>query len=432
MIASAFALGFYSAQTQNRLYHIIAGVQEDVDDTISEAPNLLKPIHFLQPARYPGSGVTVNKTNNQGFVLLSGFFKDGNELRLIRRNGEIVARWPVSFSALFPDTSHLENPPVTDWNIDLHGARILPDGAVVFNFEYGGMVKLDRCGHVVWTVNRPTHHAIEIAEDGGYWVPGRRYHEPGTSDEFPPFSPPYSEDTLLKVSAHGHIESELSVPGLFYANDLESVLTSTGESIHPRDKWDEELVHLNQVSELKSVISEDFPMFDTGDLLLSFRELNLLMVVAPDSRKIKWWKIGPWVRQHDPEFIPGGKIVLFNNNIYRSAFGSSWGVSNINIPRVSNILWYNIDSDTSGILFGGTTGQELLSVERGKVQRTANDGYLITEFEGGRVLEIDRTGEIVWEYINRYDNNLVAEISESYWYSTDYFELSNWECSQLN
>ena len=55
--------------------------------------------------------------------------------------------------------------------------------------------------------------------------------------------------------------------------------------------------------------------------MLSISDYNMIMIVDPRTRRVKWWKIGPWLRQHDPEFKSGGTIVVFNNNAYRSAFG---------------------------------------------------------------------------------------------------------------
>ncbi len=405
----------------------------DVGEGLAESPNLLRPIHFVQPARYPGDGVTINKFGDQNddYVFMAGFFEDGNELRLIRRDGTIVARWPVKFSEIFTQTSHLNNPPVTDWNIDIHGARMLADGSAIFNFEYGGLVKLDHCGNLLWTLEKPTHHTVALSQRGGFWVPGRRFHEAGVASEFPPFTPPFSEDTLLLVSNQGEVILEISVPGLFYANGLEFLLTANGETIHPRDKWDEELVHLNSVTELTDEIAADFPDFKSGDLLISLREYNMILVFNPDSRKIKWWQIGPWVRQHDPTFVSGGKMLVFNNNIYRAAFGhNKIGVSDVDVPRVSNIMEYDFKNQTTKIVYGTKADQELLSIERGKKEMAANGGLLITEFEGGRVFETDRSGQIVWQYINRFDNNLIAEISTAHVYPGHYFKGLDWTCPE--
>lgn len=73
---------------------------------------------------------------------MSGFFDGGNQLRLIRRDGTVIAKWDASFRKHFPNPVHLRSPPETDRNVDIHGALLNSDGSVVFNYEYSGTVKL--------------------------------------------------------------------------------------------------------------------------------------------------------------------------------------------------------------------------------------------------------------------------------------------------
>jgi len=435
VLGLSFAVGLYSGATHNRLFVAVADTKASIEDAfetvIGEAPTLAGvPIHFLQPSRYARDGVTVDEVRDDGaLILLSGFFDESNELRLIRRDGTVEARWPVAYSTLFPDPSHLpENSvPATDWNIDTHGALALEDGSVVFNFEYGGLVKLDRCGGVVWTLPRRTHHSVARAEGGGFWVPSRRLVHDGPSP-YPPFEEPYQEDTILRVSDDGHVLSEHSALGVFYDNGLEAIATASGSRFTSSMIWDEEVVHLNKIAELPRRIAPDFPLFEAGDLVLSYRDFNLLMVVAPDTWTVKWWEIGPWRRQHDPEFRPGGTILLFNNNVYNTAFGDSTDQTPVTAPRVSNVGEVDPVTRTYRVLFGGTKGQELLSVIRGKVDATSTGGLVITEFEGGRVLETGAGGNVLWEFVNHYDADTVAEITEAHVYPAGYFDVTDWSC----
>ena len=99
-------------------YEALKFVQDSTASVYNERETLaeIKPVHFLKPGRYDGTGVTVNAVahdQEDDLVLLSGFFGDSNELRLIRRDGGIVVRWPVRFSEIFPDPSHLPVPPET-------------------------------------------------------------------------------------------------------------------------------------------------------------------------------------------------------------------------------------------------------------------------------------------------------------------------------
>jgi hypothetical protein len=137
------------------------------------------------------------------------------------------------------------------------------------------------------------------------------------------------------------------------------------------------------------------------------------------------------LRQHDPEFKPGGKIVLFNNNVYANTPREySGSVSSISVPRLSNVVEIDPASDDHRIVYGGRRGQEMFSIIRGKLELRPNGGLLVTEFEGGRVFETDIAGRIIWEYINRYDSDEVAEITEARIYRESYFSLNvdEWTC----
>ncbi len=63
---------------------------------------------------------------------------------------------------------------------------------------------------------------------------------------------------------------------------------------------------------------------------------------------------------------------------------------------------------------------------RGKHQHLANGGILITSTHEGRAFEVTPDGEIVWQYINRYDADRVAVISKAHRYDRDYFQVEDW------
>ena len=435
LLGVPFAFGLYSGAKQNIAYQAVYFLKTAIEDafriTSQEVATITKlhPDHFLQPARGEGDGVTVNAAPDNGeLILLSGFFEDSNELRLIHRDGSVVARWPVQFFDIFPDPVQTKKTPATNWNVDIHGALALPDGSVVFNFEYNGLVKLDRCGKIVWTLPLQSHHSVERAEKGGFWVPGRRSYPEGSESPFPPFETPFDADTIMRVSEDGELLEEILVPQLFYENGLEAVLTSTGEWMERGRVWGHEIVHLNKIAELSSVIAADFPMFKAGDLALSFRMRNLVMVVDPDTHKIKWWQEGPWLRQHDPEFKPGGTIVVFNNNTYATTWKDADHTVPVSPENASNVMEFNPATGEHRIIYGDPVMQGMLSVIRGKLELTENGGLLVTEFEGGRVFETDATGKILWEYINRYDADEVAEITEGRIYQAGYFSVPDWSC----
>jgi len=50
------------------------------------------------------------------------------------------------------------------------------------------------------------------------------------------------------------------------------------------------------------------------------------------------------------------------------------------------------------------------------------------EFEGGRVFEVDAEGNTVWEYVNRYNDEYVAEVTGARLLDADYFKVTDWSC----
>ena len=386
----------------------------------------------LQPSRGQGKGVRINKLSDDGaLVFMAGFFEDENQMRLIRRDGTLVKKWSLDYFEHFPDADTRPCKVASPLLVDTHGAHVTPQGEVVFNYEYCGTVKLDQCGGLIWKINKPTHHSLIPAQAGGYWLLGRHKWKASEQPErFPPFSTPATddemlEDTLMRIKADGEILEEFSIPELMIANNLEALLTANGDIFKSDSVNQTELVHANKVAELPSEIADSYPLFEAGDLAISMRELNLIMVLDPVAKSVKWHQTGPWLRQHDPEFRPDGRISIFNNNVYQTAYDSS-GQTILSAPFTTNIILVDPVSRETEVIFGEKSGQEMLSVIRGQHELLPDNSMLITEFDAGRVLEVNAQGQIVWEYVNHYDDDFVGEIVNSAIYSPGYFQ-SEWK-----
>lgn len=391
--------------------------QDSLVQVVQERGTLLgtRPTEFLEPARYAGNGVTLSRPHRAvpGLTLISGFFDGGNQIRLVRMDGSIVNHWPVRFLDVFPSPDHIapkEEIPKTNWNAAIHGALLLPDGSVLFNFTYKGSVKLDRCGQTQWTLNRMTHHSVSRASDGTFWIPSARYVQ--TNSRLPKLHPPYVEDMILKVSEDGEVLTEISVPEILFRNNLQGMLfwkKGTGD-----------LTHVNDVEELFPEMADRFPMFAPGDLLVSMRMQHMVFVVDPKTLIVKWYQAGPWLGQHDPDFLENGKILVFNNNDDGTAEGSIYGGSNV----------IEVDPASREITFryGADPRQRMFTRERGKHQELRGGNILITESNAGRAFEVDSRGEVVWEFVNRYDHTDVALVTEATRYPEDYFAVHDWTC----
>jgi hypothetical protein len=427
LISAAFLLfigGMAVGHYQVFPYSLLKFGKDSVVEVFGDRNTILRirPDRLLNPARYDGQGVTRNLPGKAepGLTFISSVFDDSNEMRLVRLDGSIVNRWPVTFSSIFPNPNHIEPKeriPQTEWNTELHGGVVLPDGSVVFNFEGAGLAKLDKCGVVQWALPRMTHHSVERAQDGGFWVGGHRYvRDPAI---LPPLGVPFLENTILRISDDGKVMQEISLPGLFLKNHLSALLLVRMQDRVPFLPYSD-LTHLNDIEELSRELAIAFPRFAAGDLLISIRRLNTIMVFNPLTERVKWHQTGPWIAQHDPDFQQNGRITVFNNNDDGTPAGSVFGGS--------TVIEIDPVTDNAKTLYGGSLTQRMYSNIRGKHQKLANGNLLITESEAGRLLEVDGNGEIVWEYVNRYDDKDVAIIFGATRYPEDYFTVTDWHC----
>lgn len=439
VVAVSFMAGFYSYHEKNFAYRFVETAWADLkmiidppEDRPAEADGAWRA--HLQPTRGHGDGVTINRRANDGAsVLMVGFFDDENQARLVNRDGSVIKKWSMDFFEHFPEADARACQIKSPLYVDIHGALLTERGELVANYEYCGTVKLDHCGNVLWRLEEPSHHSLIKAQGGGYWLLGRdEWPVEENRDRFPPFSTVSGaykilEDTILRVSEEGEVLDRFSVPQLLYDSGLEALMTATGDNFTPRDGARDELVHTNKIAELSEELSDQFPLFEAGDLALSFRELNLVVVIDGTTRKVKWHQTGPWLRQHDPEFRADGRISIFNNNVYKTAYQGSY--TRPNAPRDTNILAVDPVTGETEIIYGQRKHQHMLSVIRGQHELLDGGGMLITEFDAGRVFEINARGRRVWEYVNQFDDRFVGEITNAVRYDADYFEVDWNSCN---
>jgi hypothetical protein len=136
-------------------------------------------------------------------------------------------------------------------------------------------------------------------------------------------------------------------------------------------------------------------LFSSGDIMISLRDLNSVMVLDRDTLDIKYWKTDGIVRQHDPDFIGSDRISIFDNNHVGPKSGGQQ--SRIVIDHVSN-------QQATEIAYTGSAEEPFYSQFMGKHQWLPNGNLLVTDSTNGRAIEINEQGEIVWEFMN-----LVAE-----------------------
>ncbi|MDQ8155459.1 MAG: arylsulfotransferase family protein, partial [Gemmatimonadota bacterium] len=75
-------------------------------------------------------------------------------------------------------------------------------------------------------------------------------------------------------------------------------------------------------------------------------------------------------------------------------------------------------------------GQAFYTMYRGQHQRLPNGNLLLSESMAGRVIEVTAQGDIVWELINRYDEQDIASVNDAIRYPDGYLTVTDWSCSK--
>jgi len=337
----------------------------------------------------------------QGLNLITQIEKGDRIAAMIAdMDGKTLHRWEVDWFTVWPDADHLPPSavPKSRPGSHLHGAVVMDNGDLIYNYDHLGLVRLDRDSRVVWRLPYQTHHSIQRGDDGNLWVCGQRPRNVPDPD-FQGRSPPYDEYTILLVSPDGAIRGEWSVPAILKKNGYQGLLYLGSDQPHVIFRDDR--LHLNDVEPFPATMAEGF--FNEHDVLVSLRNVNTIFVFDRRTERIKFIRTGQWVWQHDPDFVDGNSFTLFDNNCR-------------DVPDEANlhsrIVAVDARTNTVTTLFRGTPEHPFYTPIMGKHQWLPNGNLLITESRKGRAFEIDADGEIVWQYVNYVDDQTVGAVEE--------------------
>jgi len=113
--------------------------------------------------------------------------------------------------------------------------------------------------------------------------------------------------------------------------------------------------HTNDIDEY---LGEQSDLFKKGDLVLSFRSLNLLAVIRPSTKKIIWYSFGLTSRQHDPDFTSQNSIIVYDNNFHNkfSRIVELKGTSDLEESKSFNFQRKILVENFENNIFSQTTG----------------------------------------------------------------------------
>ncbi len=343
-----------------------------------------------EKARTKEKGVVVydpGKAYN-GYTLYSS--ADRQSVYLIDMHGHVVHKWHMDYSSFWDKNAAVKHP-VPSANMFITKAYLYPDGDLlavyvgVGNTPWGaGMVKMDSHSRLIWKYMAYTHHDVDVAPNGDIYVLTQAVvHTP--IKRFAQLKSPWIEDYVVILSPQGKVERKIALtPALLHSPWGRSFAELPWFSVVGAGDY----LHTNAVQYIDAEEAKYFPHVRAGDVLVSFRELNMVAILDPGQKKIVWALRGPWIGQHDPCILPDGDILMFDNNGHFGPGGRSRDIE-IN-PKTGAIVWN----------YAGDRQHIFQSIIRGGQQRLPNGDTLITEEQAGTLLEVTPGDRVVWKFIN--------------------------------
>ena len=298
-----------------------------------------------------------------GYVLYSSGHRP--EARLIDRAGQVRHRWHLPFEEAFPGADEARHVGAGSWR----AVAPLADGGLLAVHEGLGSVSLHRDGTRRWAQLDGSHHDIVPLDDGTAWFLTRRVSRRGEV--------PVLEDHLTHRGADGSLLAQHSLLAALETSPWRGWIDPDVEGIRGY------LLHTNSLHRL--VAPGYHPAFQPGRFLLSMRHLDALLVFDPGAGGFVWASKGAWSRQHDAQQGPSGRLWVFDNR------GAG--------DERSRVLGLDPSQPTKVVRSWGAD-EGLHSAILGAVQELPGGHLLVTESMTGRCVEVDGTGQVVWEHVN--------------------------------
>jgi hypothetical protein len=214
----------------------------------------------------------------------------------------------------------------------------LANGNILYVLPGNGVYEIDRSGKTAWSylTQRISHDADRLPDGNTLFVCGNNDQK--------------SDAQVVEVNAKGEIVWRWYARDYFDKAPYNTIFS---------EGWS----HTNAVSRLAN-----------GNTLISPRNFNCLVEIAPDGKVVKTYGEGLFVAQHDPAVLANGNILLANHDRPHRIIEFD--------PVTSKVVW-----QTMGFQQNETPVRD--------ANRLPNGNTLITC--SNKIIEITPEGKIVWQ-----------------------------------
>jgi hypothetical protein len=260
------------------------------------------------------------------------------------------------------------------------------------------LIRIDWNSNIRWIKKMRFHHDISIWENRDIYSLIRRDRLVFRSG----FPYPILEDVIVVLSPEGKLKKSIPIYNIvkdeipeekfkkiyLYLSDpyilkkMRHYKKYRGYFLRMDTAFD--IFHTNTVDVIPINIRN---VCSKGDLLVSVRELDLIVIIDQKSEKLIWkWGAGELDKPHHPVVLENGNILIFDNGYEKNEYSRIIELD----PLKKEIVW-EYTGNSREIFFSGRSGGN---------QRLPNGNTLITESDKGRVFEVTGDKEIVWEFYN--------------------------------
>jgi hypothetical protein len=401
---------------------------KNVLTSLNEPPQGVVGDRFPQLSGFEKNGqIPEGVALDKGYVLISSYNTNKQKftVQLIKvSNQKKIFEWDPNISELFSvapldnQKSVLLRPPEMTKETPLipHSSLLLDDGSLVFLFYPNiGLYKVGLCSNLEWSLADEFHHSIELDSEGNLWV--------GSALEPSPYMDTgiyFRDDSITKISQNGEILFIKSVAKILEENGYRGLLLK---------ELSTDPIHLNDIQ--PALTTSKF--WHKGDLLLSLRHLNTIFLYRPSTDKIIWLKTGPWVNQHDADFVGESGISVFGNDIIIAPKISPKLHSVFNLKRVAvgekiiedshNIYHYDFSKNSLTMPYSSVLkNMKVDGAGSGLTDILENGDAFVEETESGRLLRISPE-KTKWEFVKRVDENHLSVFNWSRYLTSDQLQF---------
>lgn len=332
-----------------------------------------------------------------GYNLVSMTTNEG--AHLIDMHGEEVHQWRVDMGDyrwsddLNQCVSKRDSQAVSGNMCGWSSVAMAPNGDVLAIVNEQFLVRVDWQSKAKWRLPIRAHHDLAVGANGTIYVLANGYEQVSLDGQ----EAAILNDYLVIVSPEGQEIDRLSMFDLFgtfipnrdfAAAVADGELSALGKMGHG-SKNPADVLHGNTVR----FIDRDIPGFcEVGDLLISLRRLNMVALIDPKTRTVKWrWGRGELQGPHQPTLSKADNILIFDNGVISGRSrprGRSFSRLVEVSPRSGQIVWE----------YKAKPPRSFFSHGRGASQELPNGNILVSDSDHGRAFEVTRDGEVVWEF----------------------------------